>query len=233
MLTLTVDSGASFTKAVLWKDRKIIKYYFDKKLPKADKIIKVIPAREFESLGKGGLFLSGLKSAVVVSCGTGTAIVWAEKNKSVVHLGGTGVGGGTLQGLGKLILKIDSVTKILQWAKIGKRIKVDLTVGDILGTGIGLLNPEMTAANFGKLKSQKKTDLAQALVNMVGEIIGMTACLAAGKTHEKKIVFCGLVATNKLMQKVISGVCEMFKLRAVFPKHGEFATAIGAFRDYP
>ena len=228
MITLSVDKGVSFTKAVLWDKRKIIKYLFNQALPKADKIIRVTPKIEFGSLAKGGLYLSGLKSAIVVSCGTGTAVVWARKNKPVVHLGGTGVGGGTLQGLGKLILKTDSVEKIFELAKKGKRIKVDLTVGDILGTGIGLLGPETTAANFGKLKSSKKADLAQALVNMVGEVIGMTACLAAGKTAEKKIVFCGMVATNKLMQKYISGVCQMFQLQAIFPKHGEFVTAIGA-----
>lgn len=228
MITLTVDKGASFTKAVLWENNKVVKYFFNQALPKAENIIKVTPKIEFACLGKGGLYLSGLKSAVVVSCGTGTAVVWSRKNQPVVHLGGTGVGGGTLQGLGMLILKTDSVEKIFELAKKGQKEKVDLTVGDILGTGIGLLKPETTAANFGKLKSRGKADLAQALVNMVGEVIGMTACLAAGKTPEKKIVFCGLVATNKLMQEVIGGVCQMFQLEAVFPKHGGFATAIGA-----
>lgn len=233
MITLTIDKGASFTKAVLWNKQKIIKFFFNQQLPKADKIIRVTPKIEFDCLGKGGLYLSGLKSAIVVSCGTGTAVVWARQNKDAVHLGGTGVGGGTLQGLAKLILKTDSVDKIFEWAKKGQREKVDLTVGDILGTGIGLLNPETTAANFGKLKSKNKADLAQALVNMVGEVIGMTACLAAGKTKEKKIVFCGMVATNKLMQKYIAGVCEMFQLEAIFPKHGEYATAIGTCEESP
>ena len=117
MITLSVDKGVSFTKAVLWDKRKIIKYLFNQALPKADKIIRVTPKIEFGSLAKGGLYLSGLKSAIVVSCGTGTAVVWARKNKPVVHLGGTGVGGGTLQGLGKLILKTDSVEKYLSWQK--------------------------------------------------------------------------------------------------------------------
>ncbi len=228
MITLSVEKGASFTKAVLWENNKIVKYFFNQRLPQADKIIRVTPKTEFDCLVRGGLFLPGLNSAAVVNCGTGTAVGWARKNHKAVHLGGTGVGGGTLQGLGKLILKKDSVAEILGWAKKGKRVKVDLTVGDILGTGIGLLRPETTAANFGKLQSRKKEDLAQALVNMVGEVIGMTACLAAGKTQEKKIIFCGMVATNKLMQKVISGVCQMFQLEAIFPKYGEFATAIGA-----
>ena len=33
---------------------------------------------EFSSIGLGGLYLSGLDSAVITSCGTGTALVYAE-----------------------------------------------------------------------------------------------------------------------------------------------------------
>ena len=43
---------------------------------------------EFNAIGLGGLYLSGLKRAVVVSMGTGTAYVMADNDK-VVHLGGT------------------------------------------------------------------------------------------------------------------------------------------------
>jgi type II pantothenate kinase len=183
---------------------------------------------EFASLARGGLYLTRLKSVVVVGCGTGTSVVWAKKNQPAVHLGGTGVGGGTLAGLGKLILNVDSVPEIFSLATQGNRTQVDLTVGDILGKGIGRLKPETTAANFAKLKSKKKTDLAQALVGLVAETIGMVACLAAAKTPEKKIVFCGLVATNKQVQEILISVCRLYKLSPIFPKDAEYATAIGA-----
>ena len=49
--------------------------------------------------------MSGLDRAVVVSMGTGTAYVMADKGR-VSHLGGTGVGGGTLLGLSGLTLNI-------------------------------------------------------------------------------------------------------------------------------
>ena len=54
---------------------------------------------EFAAVGVGGLALSGQDRAVVVSMGTGTAFIWAEKGKPVRHLCGSGVGGGTLAGL--------------------------------------------------------------------------------------------------------------------------------------
>ena len=54
---------------------------------------------EFSASGTGALALSGQDSAVVVTMGTGTAFMWAEKSGSVRHLCGSGIGGGTLGGL--------------------------------------------------------------------------------------------------------------------------------------
>ena len=41
---------------------------------------------EFTAVGAGGLALSGQERAVVVSMGTGTAFIWAEKGAPVRHL---------------------------------------------------------------------------------------------------------------------------------------------------
>ena len=58
----------------------------------------VVP--EFSGVGLGGLYLSGLDDAIIVSMGTGTALVHAKKapdgTTAIDYLGGTGVGGGTL-----------------------------------------------------------------------------------------------------------------------------------------
>jgi type II pantothenate kinase len=246
MKTLAIDFGASSVDAVLFDGEKILLKQsitksnyspkFLKQFPSPDRIIttggkprKDFPYKnEFDSLGQGGLSLTSLNSAVIVSCGTGTAIVSAEKNQPSTHLGGTGIGGGTLQGLGQLILNTSSPQAIFNLAKAGNRTQVDLTVGDILGQGIGLLPPEATAANFAKLTSRKKADLAQSLVNMVAETIGVTACLAAQKTQEKNLVFVGRVAANKLIQNYLQQVCQLFKLSPLFPQDGIYATALGA-----
>ena len=53
---------------------------------------------EFHAIGKGGLFLTGLTRAIIVSMGTGTAFIIADQNGEK-HIGGTGIGGGTLLGL--------------------------------------------------------------------------------------------------------------------------------------
>jgi len=238
METLGIDFGASYVDAVLFDGKKILKTWSVEKVKLTKNWLKQLAGNtpitttreknELECLGRGGLWLSQLKSAVVVSCGTGTAVVWARKNQLTIHLGGTGIGGGTIQGLGKLLLKTETVEEIFKLAEKGNKTKVDLTVGDILGKGIGLLPPEATAANFGKINSTKKEDLAQSLVGMVAETIGLISCLATSQTGEKRIVFCGRVSTNKLVQKYLRQVCNLFKLSPVFPPRAEYATALGA-----
>ncbi|MDR0819479.1 MAG: pantothenate kinase, partial [Oscillospiraceae bacterium] len=56
-----------------------------------------IPVRkvdEFISIGHGALILTGLKQAIAVSVGTGSAFVRISPN-GVTRVGGSGVGGGT------------------------------------------------------------------------------------------------------------------------------------------
>ncbi len=246
MKTLGIDFGASFVNAVLFDGKKLLHQQsipksdysskFLHQLPSSDKLAttggkpkKNLPhLNEFDCLSQGGLFLSSLNSAIVISCGTGTAIVLAKKNQPSTHLGGTGIGGGTLQGLGKLILNTASPLKIFKLAQAGNRTPVDLTVGDILGQGIGLLPPEATAANFAKLKSTKKPDLAQSLVNMISETIAVTACLAAQPSKQKNLVFVGRLVTNQLIQHQLKQACQLFHLTPLFPNHAAYATALGA-----
>jgi type II pantothenate kinase len=231
MKILGLDRGASSTKAVILNNRQLIFKQIispNDSLPACEQKFCSQNLNEFECNSRGALFLTKLNSAVVVSCGTGTSVVWARKNKPVEHLGGTGIGGGTLLGLGKLILKTDSFKKILALAATGNQTKVNLTVGDVLGKGIGRLPPEATAANFGQIKSTKKTDFAAALVSLVAETIAMVACLAAKPTQETNLVFIGRLATNALIQQNLSAVCVMYNLNPLFPKDAAFATALGA-----
>ena len=67
--------------------------------------LKTEHVSEFVSTGRGGLYLTGLPEAVIVSMGTGTALVHASGDK-IEYLGGTGVGGGTLIGLAKKMLGV-------------------------------------------------------------------------------------------------------------------------------
>mgnify|MGYP000822354571 CR=1 FL=1 len=58
--------------------------------------VRTIKVEEFPSVGVGGLALSRKERAVVVSMGTGTSLLWAEKGGEIRHIIGSGIGGGTL-----------------------------------------------------------------------------------------------------------------------------------------
>ena len=89
---------------------------------------------EFSAAALGGLYLSGLDEAIIVSMGTGTAIIHAKKEgskTSINYLGGTGVGGGTLLGLTKKLTGIDTIEHIEEICREGDLHNVNLLVGDI------------------------------------------------------------------------------------------------------
>jgi len=70
---------------------------------------------EFTAIGLGGLRISGLESAVIVSMGTGTAFVKATGTE-IVRIGGSGVGGGTILGLAALMLKKHDIDAVIALA---------------------------------------------------------------------------------------------------------------------
>ena len=107
---------------------------------------------EFDSIGRGGIYLSGLSEALVVSMGTGTAMVHAKADGTMKYCGGTGVGGGTLVGLSRLLLNADSIDHIEKFAEGGSLDNIDLRVKDMTASGtLDHLEADLTAANFGKL----------------------------------------------------------------------------------
>lgn len=116
---------------------------------------------EFRCIGLGGLYLSGLDRAITVSMGTGTALVLSERGREPEHLGGTGVGGGTLIGLSKKLLDMDTVAHITELAEDGDLSRVDLRINDISSSPTGRLTETMTASNFGNISDlATKSDIA-------------------------------------------------------------------------
>ena len=184
---------------------------------------------EFPSIGKGGLYLSGLDRGIIVSMGTGTAIVRAE-NGSCEYLGGTGVGGGTLMGLSRTMLGMNSIEHLVDLARDGDLSKVDLRVSDIAKKDgkFGLL-ANMTAANFGKISDiATRADTALGLFNMVFETIGMMAYFAARSYGIKDIVLGVHLSQIPQAKTVFDTLNGMFPVNFIIPEKSQFATVIGA-----
>ena len=193
--------------------------------------IPVKKVDEIRAIGLGGLNLTKKNKCFVVSIGTGTAMVAVKENgKFIKHAGGTGIGGGMLKGLYRLLLNKDDINNLENLARKGNLKRIDLTVKDIVGKGIGNLPPHATAANFGKLSDEANGhDIALGLINMIGEVIGTLSVFAAKNYGlEKDIVFVGKVTRNKMLMKNIQQVVRTFEGRSVVPARAEFATAIGA-----
>lgn len=183
---------------------------------------------EFQAIGLGGLMLCNLEQAMVVSMGTGTAFVQASQEK-MQHIGGSGVGGGTLLGLAEELFHENKIEAIVALAEKGDLHQVDLTIGDISCEEIPSLPADTTAANFGKVSpTATKEDLALGLMNTVYQTIGMMAAFACKNSPIQDIIVTGSMAALPQAKKILDGVGALHHLRFHIPENATFATAIGA-----
>ncbi len=187
-------------------------------------------AVEFECVGRGGIYLSGLDEAIVVSMGTGTAIIYANKKGETQYLGGTGVGGGTLVGLSRRMLGMDNIEHIVEIAKDGCLDNVDLRIKDMYDQKSNIdLAENMTAANFGKLSDlASQGDVALAILNMVFETVAMLAIFAARNKNLHDIVLTGNLTSIPQAKKIFADLESIFDIHFIIPENAQFACAIGA-----
>lgn len=191
-----------------------------------------IPTRkvdEFSASGTGGLALSGVECAVVVAMGTGTAFIWADKSGEVRHLGGSGIGGGTLGGLCHKLVGMERFYQIKKLAAGGDLGKIDLTIQDISSDAAESLHPDMTAANFGNLaEDASPADLAAGAVNLVLQAIGTMAVLSCHCCQSKTVVLIGSMTTLDQAQPAFQLFQRLYGIEFIIPENATFATAIGA-----
>ena len=193
---------------------------------------------EFSSICAGASILfakqaeSEAQSFLLVNIGTGTSILLAG-NDSCRRLGGSGLGGGTLTGLGQLLASTSNFEDLVNLASKGDRRKADLLVKDIYGDGGEPLAGEMTAANFGKVTSGDKEDLMASLVNMITETLVLLSAQAALAEKVETVVFAGsTLSGNKPLKKALAAYTTMFGLNPAFLDNGEYCGALGALLQH-
>lgn len=183
---------------------------------------------EFEAIGLGGLSLSGLERALVVSMGTGTALVLAGPS-GCAHLGGSGIGGGTLLGLGRLLLGEDRPERIGTLAARGRPDKVDLLMGEICKVDLPNLQRDMTAANFGHVAPDAAPeDLALGLVTLVLQSAGLAASFTLRGEGVRDVVLTGALTQLPQAAQQFAFMGQCFHLRFHLPEMAPYATALGA-----
>ena len=146
---------------------------------------------EFMADGLGARFESGLSKAIVVSMGTGTSFVQCCGD-DIHHIGGIGIGGGTLQGLSRVMLNTRDPKQIQSLAMQGDIHNINLLIGDISTHPLPGLPMDATASLFSKAQyDAPKEDLALGIIVMVLQTIGSAAILSSLNSGIKDFVLIG------------------------------------------
>ena len=155
--------------------------------------------------------------------GYGTKEIYKIENEPFITL---------ISGLSKVILDSSSLEEITDLALKGNRKNIDLLIGDVVNE-IGILNSNVTASNFAKLKNTNifsKEDMSHAILNMVGEIIGTIGYLNAGLFGINNIHFLGRVSLNKVVKNSILERLKLANIKGLFEDNREYGTVIGALK---
>ena len=194
----------------------------------------IIHINEIDAIGEGSIYLSGVSeedSVIIVSAGSGTACIHAHKGK-FTHCSGTGVGGGTVLGLSKLLLDTQDPHEIAELAEKGDERGVDLILEDVVSGPIGQLPPDTTAVNFGKIskieKKISKEDIAAGIVNLVGQTAARIATSVALVFNANQIVVVGRAPSFNGLKKSLESAASITGFTPHFPENGEYASALGA-----
>ena len=199
--------------------------------------IDIVKIDEFDAIAYGGLLLSKKEKGTIVSIGTGTTIIYSDM-KEVIRLGGTGLGGGTLVGLGKAILsnikdknsETIRFNDLIDLARIGNRNNVDLLIGDINKDSIGNMTKDITAANFAAIyKKAKPEDYIASTLNMIIENICL---LVKALCKDEEVIYIGTMVSDEYVRENIKIISNYTGNKFTFIDDSEYAIAIGAWEYY-
>lgn len=193
---------------------------------------------EFEATHRGVRFLLGRMGRtdtdyLITNVGTGTSIHCIHGD-SHERLGGTGVGGGTLVGLGYLLTGVRHFDEIVRLAEQGSRERIDLKVKHIYEGKEPPISGELTASNFGNdlfsgAEDMPKEDLLATVMGLVGETVSTVSVQAARQCRSSTIIYIGSsFHENDLLKEIVVSYTKLRGASPLFLENGEFSGAVGA-----
>lgn len=189
-------------------------------------------AQEFIADGLGARYESNLERMIVVSMGTGTSLVKCD-GSDIRHIGGIGIGGGTLQGLSRIMLKTDDIRQVATLAMDGDISKINLLIGDISAKPLPGLPMTATASLFSNAKTNAtREDIAIGLIYMVLQAVGSATILSSLESGIKDFVLIGNLTLLPQCKEVYPAMEKLYSVHFRIPKYSEFCTAIGAALSY-
>ena len=196
--------------------------------------VRVHTVPEFAAWARGAPLLAAREGLdlpahyLLVSLGTGTSVLSLDHGRAT-RVGGSALGGGTLLGLGRLLLGVETFDEICALAACGDRRRVDLLVGDIYPGGEIPLPPDLNAASFAKLDSRDPADLAHALMGMLGENIALICGTLARSFDAQAVVYCGsTLIENAELREILRWVTQAYGAQPHFLDSGAYCGAFGA-----
>lgn len=194
--------------------------------------VRTSRCEEFMADALGARFESQLDHVIVVSMGTGTSFVMADGN-SIRHIGGIGIGGGTLQGLSRIMLNTSDIKQVAALAMQGNIKHINLLIGDISAQPLPGLPMEATASIFARAQNDApKEDIACGIISMVLQSIGSASVLAAQGTGCRDLVLIGNLSLLPQCKEIFPALEKLYGVRFHIPKYSEYCTAIGAALAY-
>ncbi len=189
-------------------------------------------AEEFIADGLGARHDINLERMMVVSMGTGTSIIKCDHD-DIRHIGGIGVGGGTLQGLSRLLLQTDDIKQVSTLAEAGNIANINVLIGDISAHPLPGLPMDAIASLWGNAKSNASPeDIAIGLIWMVLQSICSASILSSLGSGIKDFVMIGHLSQLPQCQRVFLATEKLYNVCFHVPEHAEFCTAIGAALSY-
>jgi type II pantothenate kinase len=183
---------------------------------------------EFLADGLGARYESKLDHTIVVSMGTGTSFVLCDGSE-MRHIGGIGVGGGTLAGLSRLLLNTSDIKAVSELATHGDIKNVDLLIGDISAEPLPGLPMDATASILAKAQSDAaKEDIAAGIISMVLQTIGSAAWLSARGSDIRDFVLIGNLTLLPQCKEVFPPLEGLYDIKFHIPTYSQYCTAIGA-----
>ncbi|MGH1284066.1 type II pantothenate kinase [Bacillus toyonensis] len=197
----------------------------------------IVELNEFEATLAGVRYIlkeekHSINNFILTNIGTGTSIHYVY-NDRYIRAGGTGVGGGTIMGLSKLLTNIDHFEDVIPLTKIGSRKELDITVGDIYSGILSPIDNNLTASNFGKAaiteSNNSSSDILATVQGLVGEVVTALSLQFAETIDIEHIIYIGSTLCNNVqLQHIISSYTEYQNKTPIFLQDGGNSGAIGA-----
>ena len=187
---------------------------------------------EFLADGLGARYESKLDHTIVVSMGTGTSFVLCNGDE-MRHIGGIGIGGGTLAGLSRMLLNTSDIKAVSALAMQGDIRNMNLRIGDISAEPLPGLPLDATASILAKAQSDaSKEDIALGIISMVLQAIGSAAWLSSRGSDIRDFVLIGNLTLLPQCKDIFPPLEKLYNIRFHIPKYSQYCTAIGAALSY-